>query len=108
MDIPSTHPVETFDSLLRDLITWGLVVRQEETTGVHWQLVPSAQQRLDELEPSLQLAGVDVYLNRRCVGCNRRTLTRRHDENYVCEACWAERQGRAQVTTLVPEPSSAA
>ena len=51
MEAQRDYPIETFDPLLRDLVCWGLVTRQEGATEASWQLVPAAQKRLDELRP---------------------------------------------------------
>ena len=105
MEAQRDYPIETFDPLLRDLICWGLVIRQEGTTDAPWQLVPAAQQRLAELQPtSPPHAAAVVYLDHRCADCRQRGPTRMHEECYLCERCRAERQG--QFTTAVTEPTS--
>lgn len=103
MDVQRDYPIETFDPLLRDLVCWGLVTRQEGTTDTPWQLVPTAQQRLDELQPaSAPRAAAIVYLDHLCVGCHQRGPTRIHEDRYLCESCREERQGGA--TTVAAEP----
>jgi ribosomal protein S27AE len=100
------YPIERFDPLLRDLIGWGLVERDDSHPGISWRLVGSAQRRLDELSPP-RAAGHDpvVYLDRRCAECQQRGMTRLHDERYVCDRCWS---GRLRVPEPVaPEPSPA-
>jgi hypothetical protein len=42
-------PIETFDALLRDLVTWDLVVPSEGDDAQAWHLVARAQQRLGDL-----------------------------------------------------------
>ena len=96
------HPIERFDSLLRDLVRWELVARHETKTRASWQLVPAAQRRLDELL-SGHVAKADVYLDRICADCHRRELTRRRGETYVCDDCWAQRQARMSVVTELPQ-----
>jgi hypothetical protein len=100
------YPIETFDPLLRDLVGWGLVERPDSSPGTPWQLVATAQQRLDELVSPTQVAGAgaDVYLDRRCADCRQRGLTRLHGESYVCDTCWAERQGRLNAVVTEPAP----
>jgi hypothetical protein len=105
MEAKGDYPIETFDPLLRDLVCWGLVTRQEGTTEAGWQLVPAAQQRLGELQPaSPPRAAAVVYLDHRCADCRQRRPTRIHEECYLCERCRAERQG--QFTAAATEPSS--
>ena len=96
------HPIERFDSLLRDLVRWGLVARHQTKTRASWQLVPAAQRRLDELL-SAHVAKADVYLDRICADCHRRELTRRRGEAYVCDDCWSQRQARMSVVAELPD-----
>jgi hypothetical protein len=106
MEVQRDYPIETFDPLLRDLIGWGLVERQDGNAGTPWQLVPTAQRRLDELLPNpVPGAGAVVYLNRLCADCHQRGLTRLHGESYVCDGCWAERQGRLDAVVTEPSPA---
>jgi ribosomal protein L37AE/L43A len=106
MESEHRYPIETFDPLLRDLVAWGLVDRQDGDTGEAWKLVPAAQRRLDELLSPTRLpgAGADVYLDRRCADCQHRGLTRLHEEIYVCDSCWAERQGPLDAEVIPPSP----
>jgi hypothetical protein len=104
MEVQPEYPIETFDPLLRDLVGWGLVERQDATA---WRLVASAQRRLDELLPTRAPgSGAVVFLNRRCADCQKRGLTRLRGESYVCDGCWAERQVKRDVD--VSEPASPA
>ena len=89
------HSIERFDPLLRDLVGWGLVERQAGNAK-RWQLTPAAQQRLNELVPSVAVAA-DIYLDRVCPDCHERRLTRRHGDSYLCDRCWADRQTRLSV-----------
>ncbi|MGD0942897.1 MAG: hypothetical protein ABR972_01265 [Acidimicrobiales bacterium] len=91
-------PVETFDALLRDLVTWDLVVPVAGDEARAWHLVPRAQQRLAELTiargpwPAERTA----YLGRRCANCGRRELTWMRFGTYVCDPCWQQRLARTQ------------
>jgi hypothetical protein len=99
------YPIQTFDPLLRDLVCWGLVARQEGTTGTPWQLVPTAQQRLDELLPTGAPGAVAViYLGHLCADCHQRGTTRIHEECYLCDSCWAERRGHLSAVVTEPPP----
>jgi hypothetical protein len=105
MEAQRDYPIETFDPLLRDLVCWGLVTRQEGTTEASWQLVPAAQKRLDELRPVGAPHAVSVvYLDHRCADCRQRGPTRMRDDCYLCATCWAERQG--PLDTVATEPAS--
>jgi ribosomal protein L37AE/L43A len=105
MEAQRDYPIETFDPLLRDLVCWGLVRRPEGATEGPWELVTAAQQRLDELQPaSTPQAVAVVYLDHRCVDCRQRGPTRIHEDCYLCEKCWAERQD--QLSAVVTEPPS--
>jgi hypothetical protein len=41
--------IETFDALVRDLVTWQLVLSDKSTDQDAWKLVPRAQERLKAL-----------------------------------------------------------
>ena len=99
--------VETFDALLRDLVTWNLVMPVEQDDGVQaWHLVPQAQQRLRELARSRGPWPVErtAYLGRRCADCSRREVTWLRSGEYVCEPCWQQRLARSETD----EPASTA
>ena len=68
-------PIETFDALLRDLVTWDLVVRGEGDDSQTWRLVARAQQRLGELMIARGPwpAERTVYLDRLCADCGPET-----------------------------------
>jgi hypothetical protein len=91
-------PIEKFDALLRDLVTWDLVVPGEGEDAEHWQLVARAQRRLADLAktrgpwPSERTA----YLDRQCADCQHRQLTWVRDGAYVCDPCWQKRLARSQ------------
>ena len=91
-------PIDTFDALLRDLVTWDLVVRGEGDDAQAWRLVARAQQRLGELMIARGPwpAERTVYLDRLCADCLRRHLTWLRDGTYVCDPCWQKRLTRVQ------------
>ncbi|MGD0255800.1 MAG: hypothetical protein ABSB99_09675 [Acidimicrobiales bacterium] len=109
MQVEKPHPIETFDSLLRDLVSWGLVERQDTDTETRtpWQLVPDAQHRLDELLSRARVPGAeaDFYLDHLCADCHQRGLTKHHGGSYLCETCWTERQARLEAVGAEPSPS---
>lgn len=101
-------PIETFDALLRDLVTWDLVVPSEGDDAQAWHLVARAQQRLGDLAATRGPwpAGRTAYLGRQCADCGRRQLTWVRDGTYLCDPCWQERLTEAQdeptTVTLTP------
>jgi hypothetical protein len=100
-------PIGTFDALLRDLLTWKLVVRVETDDGPTWRLVDRAQQRLGTLAIAREPwpAERTAYSGRRCSDCREVQLTWLRDGAYVCEACWqARRQGANDEFTAAPRP----
>ena len=109
MPVEKTHPIERFDSLLRDLVGWGLVERQDadSETTTPWQLVRDAQHRLDELLLRGRVPGAeaDFYLDHLCAVCHQRGLTKQHGGSYLCEGCWGERQARLEAAGTDPSPS---
>jgi hypothetical protein len=98
-------PIDTFDALLRDLVTWDLVVRGEGDDSQTWRLVARAQQRLGDLALARGAwpAERTAYLGRRCADCRRRELTWERDGTYLCDPCWQERLTRTldEPTTVV-------
>ena len=86
-------PIDTFDALLRDLVTWDLVVRGEGDDAQTWRLVARAQLRLGELAIARGPwpAERTVYLDRLCADCGRRHLTWVRDGTYLCNPCWQKR-----------------
>ena len=91
-------PIETFDAMLRDLVTWQLVVPGEGDDAQAWRLVARAQQRLGELMIARGPwpAERTVYLERLCADCLRRQMTWLRDGTYVCDPCWQKRLTRAR------------
>jgi ribosomal protein L37AE/L43A len=85
----SEREIRTFDPLLRDLLTWGLVFEDDE----RWVLADRVADRLRQLAaergpwPSEQT----VYFDHRCAMCDTRRLTRFRDGDYVCDSCWRSR-----------------
>ncbi len=105
MEDGPSHRIETFDSLLRDLVTWDLVARAGPKAKP-WQLVAAAQARLDELvEPAGPIAADQlVYLDHLCASCHFRGRTRLHDGLYLCDDCTERRAtgARAEKAPLAP------
>ncbi|MGA2805978.1 MAG: hypothetical protein ABSF89_16585 [Acidimicrobiales bacterium] len=89
-------PIETFDALLRDLMTWDLVVRGEGDNAQNWSLVARAQRRLGELATAQEPWPPErtAYVGRRCADCHRRQLTWARDGAYLCDPCFEQRLGR--------------
>ena len=95
------YPIERFDPLLRDLITWDLVVK----TSGQWLLSDSAEQRLDEL---VEWSGpVDseqmVYFDHQCADCHGHIRTRLYGGLYLCDGC-----SELRATSLVDNRGSVA
>jgi hypothetical protein len=101
-------PIDTFDSLLRDLVTWNLVVHLDRDDGQSWQLVDRAQKRLGDLEivQGTWPAERTAYSSRRCARCHRRQLTWLRDGSYVCDPCWQEGLAPVQDEPLVIDSSA--
>ena len=101
-------PIETFDALLRDLLTCGLVVRSEGDDGKNWRLVARAQQRLGDLAITVGPwpAERTAYLDRQCADCGRRKLTWVRKDSFLCDACWQKRFGcrQAKPASLASTP----
>jgi hypothetical protein len=102
-------PIETFDALLYDLVTWDLVVRGEGDDSQTWRLVARAQQRLGDLAAARGPwpAERTAYLNRRCADCGLRQLTWVRDGTYICDPCWQERLTEAQEEPITVAPAAA-
>jgi hypothetical protein len=96
---PSDRSIQTFDPLLRDLITWGLV----SSDGERWDLSERAQRRLSELAASSGPWPVEqtVYFGHRCAGCGTKALTRLREGVHVCDSCWDKREERNGVDHVV-------
>jgi hypothetical protein len=103
-------PVETFDALLRDLVTWGLVVPADDDDGRGWLLVPRAQERLAQLTRARGPwpEELTAYLGRRCGDCKSREVTWLRHGAYVCDRCWQRRLARSDdsESDVVPADSS--
>ncbi len=86
---PSTVSVEAFSPLLRSLLSWDLVRREETSEGERqWVLIEDAQKRLDALAGRQQSSsGVLAYLDHWCAGCHQRHLTHLIEGRYLCEDC---------------------
>lgn len=105
MENGHSYPIERFDPLLRDLITWGLVGQEETEDGPSWRLVDAAQRRLGELmRPDLPLvAEAVIYLDHRCADCYLRVPTHLREGSYLCDACWAT---RSEAAATLPSPET--
>jgi len=81
------YPIERFDPLLRNLVTWDLITRG--TRPRSWRLTEVAQRRLDELAGSSSPVSAEqmVYFNHRCADCQLPVRTRVHDGLYLCDSC---------------------
>lgn len=101
---PKDIPVETFDALLRDLVTWDLVVPGEQGDEEGWQLAPRAKRRLSELTSTRSPWPVErtAYFGRRCADCRRHAPTRLREGVHICEQCWQERVSRNEAGTQPP------
>jgi ribosomal protein L37AE/L43A len=97
----SEHPVERFDSLLRDLLAWHLV---EESPTEGWALRPDVAQRLQSLARLSRREDPSdvVYFSHTCSGCHSRGLTRLRDGHYLCDACQRAAELAAVATPLPP------
>lgn len=81
------HPIERFDPLLRNLLTFGLV--QQDASGA-WRLTDDAARRLDwlaTLDQRSRTSGVVIYFGHNCAGCHEAGPTRRHEDRYLCDPC---------------------
>ena len=96
-------PIETYDALLRDLLTCGLVMRGEGEDGRSWHLVARAQQRLEDLAIAVGPWPTErtAILERQCADCRRRRLTWVREETYVCDSCWQKRLASARAVQML-------
>ncbi|MGD1011610.1 MAG: hypothetical protein ABR925_03630 [Acidimicrobiales bacterium] len=102
-------PIGTFDALLRDLLTWGLVAREETDGGPTWRLVDRAQQRLGALAIAREPWPVErtAYSGRRCADCHAMRMTWLRDGAYVCDSCWRARlEGANDEITAADRPAA--
>lgn len=101
-------PVETFDALLRDLVTWNLVVPAEGDNEETWHLVPRAQKRLEYLTKTRGPwpAERTAYLGRRCTDCGQRELTWMRLGTFLCDPCWQQRLARTEDDMPTPAISA--
>jgi hypothetical protein len=86
-------PIETFDEVLRDLLTCGLAVRGTGDDGQSWRLDPRAQQRLEHLAIAVGPwpAERSTYLTRQCAECRRRELVWVRKDSKLCDSCSKQR-----------------
>lgn len=101
---PSGIPVEAFNPLLRSLLSWGLVQRQDDGEGgFTWVLIEEAQEKLHALAPRPRRSpGALAYLDHWCARCREQKLTHLRDGRYLCERC--ERAESGTVAAPTPEP----
>jgi len=83
-------PIETYDWLLRDLLTCGLVTRENGQEAQGWHLDAGAQERLDFLAVAVGAWPDELtsYVDRQCPDCRRRQLTWVRKNPLVCDLCW--------------------
>ncbi|GEM_PF-2566874 len=80
----SNHPIESFDSLLRNLLTYDLVEQSDD----RWVLRPFAARRLSELaDAAPQHARISVYIGYLCERCHAAGITRAFQGQRLCDAC---------------------
>lgn len=86
---PGPIPIETFNPLLRSLLTWGLVEHVEGADGCpRWVLIEEVQERLDALTPPPREAPASLaYLDHLCGRCREQRLTHLIDGRFLCERC---------------------
>ncbi len=101
---PGGIPVEAFNPLLRSLLTWELVEREEGADGGHrWVLTGEVQERLDALVPPPRRESSSLaYLDHWCARCRQQRLTHLLEGRYLCEDC--QRAESGTVATPKPEP----
>jgi len=87
MDGDKQCPIERFDPLLRNLVSWNLVTRG--TRPHSWRLTEAAQRRLEELAASTGPVTAErmVYLDHFCADCHLPVRTRVYEGLYLCESC---------------------
>jgi hypothetical protein len=92
--------IDNFDPLLRDLASFGLVVRVENaSSGDSWKLTDEAQQRLDQLLEHHTESVVPeklIYFDHLCADCRTRAPTRLADGVYLCASCLSQRRGTSE------------
>ena len=81
------YPIQRFDPLFRNLVTWDLVTKG--TRPRSWRLTEVAQRRLDELAGSSSPVRTEqmVYFNHRCADCHLPVRTRVYEGLYLCDSC---------------------
>lgn len=82
-------PVDAFNPLLRSLLSWDLVHREELADGTHrWELTEAAQRQLDALTPARRRAAPSLaYLDHWCARCRQHRLTHLREGRFLCEEC---------------------
>jgi hypothetical protein len=100
---PNGIPVNAFNPLLRSLISWDLVKRQEDGEGgFRWVLIEDAQRRLEELAPGPpQPAATLAYLDHWCADCRQQRLTHLRGARYLCAEC----EQLEEAAKMSPQPA---
>ncbi|MGH8982004.1 MAG: hypothetical protein ACRDWE_13475 [Acidimicrobiales bacterium] len=97
------HPVEKFDPLFRNLLSWRLV---EPSPDGGWVLHPEVEERLTQLSHVRRGSDASevVYFGHACVVCRACGLTRLRDGQYICDSC-RRAADLAAVATPLPAPA---
>lgn len=96
------HPVERFDPIFRNLLSWGLV---EPKPDGGWELHPDVVARLTHLSHMSRATDATevVYFGHACAVCRASGLTRLRDGQYICDPC-RRAAALAAVATPLPAP----
>lgn len=84
-----------FDPLLRELMAFSLVQKDERADGTSWVLTSAAQQRLSALDHPMPEASSMFFVGHRCDECREHTVTRRVGDRLLCARCQAHPEERA-------------
>jgi hypothetical protein len=95
---PRDANLDRFDSVLRALVTYGLVEQESENGDdrgdneapgrtSRWRLIPAVQRRLEALVPPAPPADKLIYFGHRCASCGQHAPTRMHSGVLLCDAC---------------------
>lgn len=99
----SHPPIERFDPLLRNMLSWNLV----HETDAGWELRPEVAERLAGLARYTKHDAPSevVYFGHNCAGCRSNGLTRFRDGQFLCDDCRRAAE-LAAVATLLPAPEA--
>jgi hypothetical protein len=107
---PREGTLARFDSVLRALVTFGLVEPEPNGRSNHngssnggaeeprWRLIPAVQRRLESLVAPAPPADKLVYFGHRCASCGEHGPTRMHSGVLLCDDC------RVETTKAEPSP----